>query len=191
MISVSIIQQYCKNRLECYYEQHFSLLSQNDMYMETKRIYLHSLKMYRRNNQLHKRLIPQEGELEKCLVAVAPLQRCLEERKPTMVVKWPLNSRKRFVYSSHIPENLCLLFKGITLEDLRKLFIFELSAVWNFVVKYTKCVARKGNILMCAEPANEQHQTPLLHQNNFVFKFFFQLYNSLFMGSVCFLQYIL
>jgi hypothetical protein len=73
---------------------------------------------------------------------------------------------------------------------LRKSYIFELNAFWNSVVKCRKCVARKGNVLMCAVPANEQHQTPLLHQNNF-FKFLFQLYNSLFMGAVCFLKYIL
>ena len=52
--------------------------------METKRNYLRSLKMYRRNNQPHRQLIPQEGELEKCWVAVKPLQRCLQERKTTM-----------------------------------------------------------------------------------------------------------
>lgn len=53
------------------------------------------------------------------------------------------------------------------LEVLRKSFIFELNAFWNSVVKYIKCVATNGNVLMCAESANEQQQTPLLHQDNF------------------------
>jgi len=34
--------------------------------METERNYLHSLKMYRTNNPLHRQFIPWEGELEKC-----------------------------------------------------------------------------------------------------------------------------
>ena len=75
MISVSIIQHYCDNRLEFYHEQQFSLPSQKDMYMETERNCLRTLKMYRINNQLHRQLIPQEGELEKYWVAVAVLQR--------------------------------------------------------------------------------------------------------------------
>jgi hypothetical protein len=145
--------------------------------------------MYRTNNQLHRQLILEEGELEKYWVAVAPLQRCLQERKPNMALKWPLNWRKRFVYSLAIPENLCLLFKGFTFRVLRKSFIFKLNAVWNDVVKYTTFVSRKVNILMCAEPETEH--TELYYFIKTIFLFSFQLLNSLFTGAVCFLQYIL
>jgi hypothetical protein len=53
--------------------------------------------------------------------------------------------KKSFVYSSPIPENLSAV-QGFTFGVLRKSFIFQLNAVWNSVVKYTRCVARKVNL---------------------------------------------
>jgi hypothetical protein len=100
-----------------------------------------------------------------------------------MAVKRPLNSRKGFVYSSPIPKKSISPVQGVNVWSSGKITHIRKNAVWNSVAKYTNCVARNRNVLMCAGPATTH--TPIYISASRQFFFFLNFPSNCIILYIC------